>query len=217
FFYLLRSKTNRISQLRMKGCCATSWDRPRCIMRFSLATGRRGAVALMAMLYLLLFSTLTVAMFTMATLNSQTAANYSDADHARATAESGLRWIQYRFAKMDRPKTMIGNITPTVASNLWPNIRSSITTDLNTLSKAAERPTTFTNNHLITSWVSVDETGGRFQIDVTQDPRDKTNLIVSSIGRYKNSQRTISMKFHIDKKLKFAISGKVPIQLGRNV
>jgi hypothetical protein len=84
-------------------------------------------------------------------------------------------------------------------------------------SNQAERPVTYTNNHLITSWIGVDETGGRFQIDVTQEPKDKTNLIVSSTGRYKNSQRTISMKFHIDKKLKFAVAGKVPIQLGRNV
>src|SRR3954469_18843990 len=186
-------------------------------MRFSTAASRRGAAALMAMLYLLLFSTLTVAMFTMATLNTQTAANYSDADHARATAESGLRWIQYRFMKMDRPKTTIGNITPAVASNLWPGIRSSITADLNTLTKPTERPVTFTNNHLLTSWVSVDETGGRFQVDVTPEPKDRTNLIVASTGKYKNSLRTISMKFHIDKKLKFAIAGKVPIQLGRNV
>jgi len=162
-------------------------------MTFTCKMSRRGAVAMLAMLYLGLFGTLTVAMYIMATLNSQSAANYSAIDHARSTAESGLRWIQYRFQIMDRPKTRIGNITPTVADNLWPQIRTSLTNDLNTLSKASERPVSFTNNHFVTSWVKTDETGGQFQIDITQDPKDKTRLVVSSIGRFDNAERMITI------------------------
>ncbi|HEV8605962.1 MAG TPA: pilus assembly PilX N-terminal domain-containing protein [Tepidisphaeraceae bacterium] len=181
-----------------------------------LATGRRGAVAALAMIYLMLFGTLAVAMYSMSTLNSQTAANYSDFDKARGAAESGLHWIEYRFTRMARPKTLIGNITPTVANNLWPSIRTSITTDLNTLFVASERPTQFTNNHLLTSWIATDNTPARFQIDITQDPTDTRKLIISSTGRYHGALRTITMKFHIEKKIKYAIAGKVPIQIGRN-
>src|SRR3954471_4587291 len=120
------------------------------------AAARRGAVAALAMIYLILFGALTVAMYTLSTLGSQSAENYSDTDKARSAAESGLHWIEYRFGKMARPKTLVGNITPTVANNLWPSIRTSITNDLNTLFIASERPTQFANNHLVTSWIAVD-------------------------------------------------------------
>src|SRR5688572_11487189 len=177
---------------------------------------RAGAVAMLAMIYLVLFGTLSVAMYVMATLNSQSAANFSDSDKARAAAESGLHWIEYRFQKMSRPKTLIGNITPTVANNLWPSIRTSITSDLNTLFVASERPTQFTNNHLVTSWISVDNTPARFQVDITQDPLDARFLIISSTGKHNGAVRTLSMKFRIEKKIKFAVAGRVPIQIGRN-
>src|SRR6266850_1089323 len=180
------------------------------------AAMRRGAVAALAMLYLMLFGTLTLAMYTMATLNTQSAENYSDSDKARAAAESGLHWIQYRFMKMARPKTLIGNITPAVANNLWPSIRTSITSDMGALFVASERPTQFSGNHLVTSWITTDNTPTRFQIDITQDPADARNLIISSTGRYNGAVRTLSMKFHIEKKIKYAIAGKVPIQIGRN-
>src|SRR6267142_3230919 len=96
------------------------------------AAMRRGAVAALAMLYLMLFGTLTLAMYTMATLNTQSAENYSDSDKARAAAESGLHWIQYRFMNMARPRTLIGNITPGVANNLWPSSLTSLTSDMST-------------------------------------------------------------------------------------
>jgi hypothetical protein len=182
----------------------------------AISLRRRGAVATLAMMYLTLLATLSLAMYVMATLNTQTAENYSDADKARASAESGLRWIQYRFCKMARPKTLVGKITPDVANNLWPSIRTSVTTDLNTLFLVKERPTQLVNNHLLTSWIGCDETAGKFQVDITQDAVDRRFLVISSTGQYRNSQRTVSMKFLIDKKIRFAIAGRVPIQIGRN-
>src|SRR6266566_2072115 len=178
---------------------------------------RRGAVATLAMMYLTLLGSLSLAMYVMATLNSQTAENYSESDKARATAESGLRWIQFRFSKMARPKPLVGKITPDVANNLWPSIRTSVTTDLNTLFLVKERPTQFVNNHLLSSWITADESGAKYQIDITQDPADPRYLIIASTGQYRNAQRTISMKFLIDKKIRYAVAGKVPIQVGRNV
>ena len=72
------------------------------------------------MLFLVLFSTLAFAMFSMSTLNSESASNLSEVTRARGASESGLRWISYRFFKMARPKTTIGTITATVANSLWP-------------------------------------------------------------------------------------------------
>src|SRR5688572_17740466 len=72
---------------------------------------RRGAAAVLAMMFLVLFTTLALSMYGMSSINVQTASNLSDADRAYSVAESGLHWMSYRFVKMARPKTTIGNIT----------------------------------------------------------------------------------------------------------
>ena len=91
---------------------------------------RRGMTAVLAMLFMVLAATLAVGMFAMATMNTQSGRSLSDADRARGLAESGLRWISWRFIMMNRPKTTIGAITPAVADSLWPAIRTSINNDL---------------------------------------------------------------------------------------
>src|SRR3954467_10571151 len=81
--------------------------------------GRRGVTALIAMLFLILITTLTLAMFHVAAGNVQTSANYSDLTRAQQAAESGLRWTNYRFASMIRPRDLAGTITPAIAANIW--------------------------------------------------------------------------------------------------
>ena len=107
---------------------------------------RRGATAVLAMLFLVILGSLSVAMYAMATTNVQAARNFSDGDRARATAESGLRWTAWRFNRMQRPKTRIGNITAEVAEGLWPTLRTSIANDYATLTNAAERKVTWDPN-----------------------------------------------------------------------
>src|SRR5215467_4039816 len=102
-------------------------------LRRKLRRNRRGAAAMLAMLFLVIFSTLAVGMYSMTTLNAQSADSLADNDKARAAAETGLRWMSWRFVKMVRPKTTIGNITPAVATTLWPTIRASIITDFSAM------------------------------------------------------------------------------------
>lgn len=178
---------------------------------------RRGSAAILAMAYLVLFAILTGAMYSMASMNVQTARNFQEVDKARAAAESGLRWMQYRFSHMSRPKTTTGNITSAVADSLWPSIRTAINTDMATNLLSAERSTTFANNTLTTAQISVDNSPAKFQISITQDATDKRILKVTSTGSYGLAKRSVSMNFNIDKKVKYAVVGKVPIQIGRNV
>ena len=60
-------------------------------MTFKASSRRRGAAAALAMIYLTLFSTLTIAMYAMTTINVQIADNQADGDRARGAAEAGLR------------------------------------------------------------------------------------------------------------------------------
>lgn len=179
----------------------------------------------MAMLFLVILTTLSVAMFSLATTNLQSASNLSDAERSRAAAESGLRWMSYRFMRMSRPKTTVGNITPSVASNLWPQIVTSITNDLATLTNTAERTVTVADGVLESSPISLDGSDARFTITVEQlpyyitDPSDgryRHSIKVTSTGTCNGASRTMSMVFRLDKKVNFAVVGKVPLQFGKN-
>src|SRR5689334_20095057 len=84
-------------------------------------TRPRGATAVLAMLFLVMFVTLSLAMLSLATSNTESASNLSDVARAEDAAETGLRWMEYRFLKMDRPKRTEGNITASVARSIWTN------------------------------------------------------------------------------------------------
>jgi hypothetical protein len=187
------------------------------------------------MLYLLLFTTLSLAMYTMATLNVQGAHNLSDVDRARASAESGLRWITWRFARLTNPKTTKGNIDADTAAALWPSIRNAIAIDVDRFPDAQDDMTwdptgsRYTSSFIRTIPAVTNDPADRrflnntFQIIIRQHPLfpgdelDARYLRVSSVGRYGAAVKTISLDFVIDKKIKYAMVGKVPIQLGRNV
>jgi len=183
---------------------------------------RRGATALLAMLFLVLFATLSTAMYQMSTLNVEGADNFADNDRARASAESGLRWAAFRFIKMARPKTTTGNITAAVATTLWPGLRTAIINDFATNLTSSERTLIWDGTTLTSATMSTGTVDGKFKLQFRQhpigigDPYDARYIRVTSIGTYGSTSKSVSMEFKIDKKVKFAIVGKVPIQIGRN-
>src|SRR6185503_20279601 len=87
---------------------------------------RRGATAILAMMFLVFLSTLGLVMYSTASLNVRGAANLWENEKARATAESGLRWITWRFTKLNNPRTPKGHIDGATAISLWPDIRTAI-------------------------------------------------------------------------------------------
>jgi hypothetical protein len=183
------------------------------------------------MLFLVILATLTVAVYSVATLNVQSGANLASVARARGAAESGLRWFSYRLLKMDRPHTTVGKINATVAASLWPNITTALSADFNTKHpisanmkvNASDALLSVSGNTVTTARFVADAYGGSFQIVFAQhpldasDPLDARYLRVTSTGYDGNTQRSCRMDFKIDKKVKFAVVGKVPIQLGRNV
>lgn len=185
-------------------------------------TDRRGGIAMLAMMYLILFSSLAVGMYELSTLNSQSASNLNDLQRARATAESGMRWISYRLTHMTRPRTPIGNITSSVAANLWGPITTAIKNDMAQQLTLSERTVTVSGNTLTLAPMSADETSARYTITMRQhplfvgDPADARYVRVTSTGTSGKAVRSISMDFKIDKKVKFAVVGKVEVQIGKN-
>jgi hypothetical protein len=191
-------------------------------MKQGLKRIRRGATAVMAMMFLVLITTLSFAMFSMSSMNTQSAENLSDVQRARSAAESGLRWMGYRFIKMARPKTTIGSITPAVADSLWPSIVSSLQTDFASLLSTSERGLTVSGKNITSKDIRIATDNTRFSLSIAQhplfagDPLDARYIRVTSTGKYNQAVRSASMEFLIDKKIKYAVVGKVEIQLGRN-
>ena len=184
---------------------------------------RRGSTAVLAMLFLVLFSTLAFAMFSMSTLNSESASNLSEVTRARGASESGLRWISYRFFKMARPKTTSGTITATVANSLWPSITAAIQADFANLTTTTERQLIVSGTTITTkNTIKADSDNTTFKLAIQQHPlaagdsMDQRYFRVTSTGYYGQASRSSYMDFLIDKKIKFAVVGKVEIQLGRN-
>ena len=183
---------------------------------------RDGVASVMAMMFLVLLTTLGLAMFYLSTLNTQAARSLADAAKARAAAESGMRWIAYRFAHMNRPKTSTGQITASVAAGLWPSITNAVSNDLATLTNSSERPVALSGGVLTTAPIAVDETQARFTVTMRQHPTysgdslDARSIAIMTTGTCGLATRTISMDFTIDKKVKFAVIGKVEMQLGKN-
>jgi hypothetical protein len=90
---------------------------------------------------------------------------------------------------------------------------------MQTLTNPDERPTVPASHggtSVTTSWIAMEDGGAQFQVRVAQDTADQRFLEVTSIGQYRDARRFASMSFRIDKKIRFAVVGKVPIQLGRN-
>jgi hypothetical protein len=75
---------------------------------------------------------------------------------------------------------------------------------------------------LTSSPISLDNTDASFVIEVRQhpldasDPLDERYLQVTSTATVGETERSVSCDFKIDKKIRFAVAGRVPIQIGRN-
>ncbi len=130
--------------------------------------------------------------------------------------------IGYRFLEMAASKTTAGVIDATTATALWPSMVTSIQTDFATLTNTSERTLTVSGKTITTGSIHSDGDNGAFKLVIQQHPLnsgdtlDARYLRVTSTGTYGMATRTASMDFLVDKKINYAVVGKVEIQLGRN-
>ncbi|MEX0744062.1 MAG: hypothetical protein WD118_00560 [Phycisphaeraceae bacterium] len=84
---------------------------------------RRGAAAVLAMMFLVIFGSLGVAMAIVAQGNLSTADAHLKVNRSLAAAETGMQFMNHRIADAaTRVTTREGQITSQVAANLWPQI-----------------------------------------------------------------------------------------------
>ncbi|MGF1634666.1 MAG: hypothetical protein ACFCVE_12505 [Phycisphaerae bacterium] len=191
---------------------------------------RNGAAAVLAMMFLVLLVTLSLAMYATATMNLQSAANLSGVQRARMLAESGLRWQSYRFRVMDRPIVSEGNLTySVVADKVWPLLMDDIEADWLSLPGGGVGTITRGSDFIECSGVQIDDRPGAFAVRVERlasystdptSPEYRHFIRVTSTGSVgdetRQVRRSVQMDFLLDKRIKFAVVGKTRIQLGRN-
>lgn len=182
---------------------------------------RRGATAVLAMLFLVVAVTLVVGVTSATSLNVQSTRNGAVAEQALGAAESGLDWFAWRLTQMSRPSTTSGTITASVVDTLWPSLKTSITNEMATMTRTSERPVTSTTNSISTSAIGIGNNGS-FQITVERHPLyagdayDGRYIRVTSRGTVGGIYRTVAATFKIDKRIPYAVVGRTRIQIGRN-
>jgi len=145
----------------------------------SMSAGRRGSASVLAMLYLVLFSTLAVGFFTATTMSGQISKNEKEMELARLSADSGTTFMRLQLGAMNLP---LG----TNSVNLLSNVAAQLGSALNGTSNMGSSTVTISNGIIYipspTSYVALDPaTGSRFQATVSQ-LSNSTTLVLTCRG-----------------------------------
>ena len=181
---------------------------------------RRGSAAVVAMVYLVLMSTLAMAMASVAMLNIRMAYNSSDVERARASAESGIRWFGWKLSQIPLVQTEVGTMTDAVAKGLWPDIRDAVIADLNGTVNIATKMDPVPNINKADGNLHIGPmtgpNGATFNLDIWPTPGYERTIQVKVSGLARDARRALQMEFFLQKTMKYGVVSTIPIQLGKN-
>jgi Tfp pilus assembly protein PilX len=124
-------------------------------------TARRGLSSVLAMLFLVLFSTLAIGFYNSSTMSSQIARNQQSLALAQAGAEAGMQYMRYQFNQMTIPPNP-PNLLNSVATALGSAAPAGL--GLNGTSVMNGGSVTVTNNAIYipsqNAWSNIDSTTG---------------------------------------------------------
>lgn len=144
---------------------------------------RRGVAAVLAMLFLVLFSVLAVGFYSAVTMGAQLSRNDTRVVSAQLAAETGLQFLRYQLAQLAVPP---GTTTSTMASEVYADLKSQLETTTN----LGSRTVTMTGNTIYIPAISVNS-GAAFSAQVVwTDP----TLQVTVTGTSGTGASTISRK-----------------------
>lgn len=179
---------------------------------------RHGVAAVFAILFVALISCLAVAMAAMTTTNANIAHNQDNVVRARANAESGLRWMGWKFQTVTLPTTTQGIVDNTTAKTLWPLIMANIVTSLADVNSSVLTTKQVSGTTLHIGPVTTAEQT-TFELWAYPSPLYPTYaqiIEVKSLGTSGSAKRAMTMQFLIQKSMRYGVLTKIPIQLGKN-
>ncbi|MHC4726946.1 MAG: PilX N-terminal domain-containing pilus assembly protein [Planctomycetota bacterium] len=156
------------------------------LQKKSKKLNHKGAVLIISMIFVLIFSALAVSMATMSGTNIQLASNQHKVGCALASTESGLETMRYWFSRVQFPSsTLPSDYHGTIVSNLQSDLSANGISNV-----------TVYNNGTIPPVPLDSATGQAFEAEILIDPNNADILQLSSIGGA-DITRTIRVQYDI--------------------
>jgi len=172
----------------------------------------RGAVLILSMIFLIIFSAMAVSMAALSGTNIQLADNQRNADRARACAESGFDVIRFWLNKVSIPGT-------TLEADRFNQIAGSLQNELTT-NCITNVAASYDASVITIPGVTLDSANGSsFSSTITQLDADTVQIDV--IGTYGSITRTIRAHYNLNERANnvfdFGVATKGPLSLSGNI
>ncbi|MBN2128732.1 MAG: hypothetical protein JW741_04520 [Sedimentisphaerales bacterium] len=171
---------------------------------------RRGAVLVLSLIFIVMFSALAVAMADISGVNVQVAENHRKLDNCRACAESGLEVVRYWMSKI----SMSGTTEPCYRFSTLASVLQYELADVNNIDPV------YSGSTITLSDVPLDSaTGASFSAVLTRIDDDNIQLDVT--GHFGSLHRTIRTAYVFGTRANtvfdFGVASKGPVSLSGNV
>jgi len=172
----------------------------------------RGAVLILSMIFLVIFSALAVSMAALSGTNVQLADNQRNADRARACAESGFDVIRFWLNQVSIPGT-------TLDADRFNQIAGSLQNELITNCITNVAPS-YDGSAITVPGVTLDSANGSsFSSTITQ--LDTNTVRIDVTGTYGSITRTIRANYNFNERANnvfdFGVATKGPLSLSGNI
>jgi len=176
---------------------------------------RRGAVLIVSMIFVLIFSALAVSMATMSGTNVQLASNQHKANSALSAAQSGIECGKYVISTITLGDTGLNYITLAQADQVWADLCTHLQNtalDGQTVSSASTFADAIgSGDEIITPSIDFGSNGGDFVLRFYRYDSDPYTIKVQSRGSDGQASRNISLDMEITKDrsvLEYAVAGR---------
>ena len=181
--------------------------------------GRRGIASMLAMLYLVIFSTLAIGFYASVTLSSQVAHNDERTLNAQVAAESGMQFVRYHLSKVRFPgATKPDKILKEVYDDLVAQTLTSDNLHGRTIGMVGD--SIYLPGDAIDPYIALDDSGGGFRATITNLYNGSVVVKITGVYRGVTIVRAIEMEFKSVERaasvFDYAIVTKGPIQLHGN-
>ena len=157
---------------------------------------QRGIALIITMIFLAIFSALSVAMFTMSVTSVQASENHMESNHAMNAALSGLEYAKYLVSNAGSVDVVLD-----YAAYKAEDFSSQADAIWNTLAASEQLPVSGTDSdglpYIESGNISYSASEATFNVRFTRQDSDTIEVICS--GENNNIQRAIGMTFNIEK------------------
>jgi hypothetical protein len=149
---------------------------------------------MLAMIFLVLFATLSLAFYTCVTISVQIASNERSATRAMTAAESGATFVRYQLESLNLPFGTTPKVGTTMPSNVMQNLASSLANLLDASPNMGGKPVVVSADKKIylpssDGWITLDAAQGtRFRAIIEQPDETKFDLLVTIRGASQNAK-----------------------------